>query len=63
MVVSDRERLQKKAKAVKSTHPEPHEEHHGRRPVDQSYRIVVRTALWIVAGAVFIAFAIWWFYT
>ena len=46
-----------------SPHSEPHGEHPHRRPIDESYRIVVRTALWVIAGAVFIAFAIWWFAT
>jgi hypothetical protein len=32
-------------------------------PVDFSYRIVVRTALWVIAGAVFVGFAIWWVLT
>jgi hypothetical protein len=33
------------------------------RPIDQGYRLVVRTILWIIAGAVFIGFALWWFLT
>ena len=37
--------------------------HHVAEPVDFSYRIVVRTALWVIAGAVFVGFAIWWVLT
>jgi hypothetical protein len=39
-------------------------EHHSeRKPVDLSYRIVVRTVLWVIAGAVFVGLAIWWMWT
>jgi len=37
--------------------------HHERKPVELSYRIVVRAVLWIIAGAVFLGFAIWWILT
>jgi len=53
----------KKAVATRKAYSEPRGERHTRRPVDHSYRVVVRTALWVIAGSVFIAFAIWWFYT
>jgi hypothetical protein len=29
-------------------------------PFDFSYRIVTRTVLWVIVGAVFVGFAIWW---
>ena len=32
-------------------------------PLDLSYRIVIRTVLWLIAGAVFLGFAIWWMLT
>ena len=48
---------------INRPHSQPHEEHPHKRPIDQSYRLVVRTALWVIAGTVFIAFAIWWFTT
>ena len=34
--------------------------HHHVAPIDTSYRIVVRTVLWAIAGLVFLGFAIWW---
>lgn len=46
-------------------HPE-HAPHHPRGhrdaagPIDDSYRLVVRTVLWVIAGLVFLGFAIWW---
>lgn len=39
------------------------EHHHERKPADLSYRVVVRAILWIIAGAVFVGFAIWWIMT
>jgi hypothetical protein len=29
-------------------------------PFDFSYRIAVRTVLWVIVGAVFVGFVIWW---
>lgn len=29
-------------------------------PIDNSYRLIVRTVLWVIAGLVFLGFAIWW---
>lgn len=49
-------------------HPE-HAHHHppghsrGAAPIDNSYRLVVRTILWAIAGLVFLGFAIWWIVT
>lgn len=40
-----------------------HERPHGVRPFDSSYHLVVRTVLWVIAGLVFLAFALWWFLT
>jgi hypothetical protein len=34
--------------------------HHGIKPIDSDYRLVVRTILWIIAGLVFLGFVIWW---
>lgn len=36
----------------------PH--HHGVAPIDPGYRLVVRTTIWVIAGFVFLGFAIWW---
>jgi hypothetical protein len=36
---------------------------HAPHPADLSYRVVVRTALWVIAGATFLGLAIWWFLT
>jgi hypothetical protein len=33
---------------------------HGIKPIDSDYRLVVRTILWVIAGLVFVGFAIWW---
>lgn len=48
-----------------SPHPPDHpsEHRHEWKPIDPSYRLVVRTVLWVVAGAVFLGFALWWFLT
>ncbi len=37
--------------------------HHEPRPIDDSYRIVVRTILWVIAGALVVGIALWWFLT
>jgi hypothetical protein len=37
--------------------------HHVAEPVDFSYRIAVRTVLWVIVGAVFVGFMIWWVLT
>lgn len=42
---------------MEAAHPAHHHEGH---PIDDSYRIVVRTVLWLIAGLVFLGFAIWW---
>jgi hypothetical protein len=34
-----------------------------RKPVDLSYRIAVRTVLWVIAGAVVLGLAAWWIVT
>jgi hypothetical protein len=39
------------------------EHHYVPAPIDFSYRIVVRTVLWVIAGVVFVGFAIWWVLT
>jgi hypothetical protein len=44
-------------------HPHSHEHPHERKPVDLSYRIVVRSILWVIAGLVFLGFAVWWMLT
>jgi hypothetical protein len=41
----------------------PPENRHGIGPVDRDYRLVVRTVLWVIAGLVFLGFAIWWVLT
>ena len=45
----------------KDTHVVEH--HYVSAPVDFSYRIVVRTVLWLIVGALFLGFAIWWVLT
>jgi hypothetical protein len=41
--------------------PPPAIEHHLRiKPIDSRYRLVIRTVLWVIAGLVFLGFAIWW---
>ncbi len=37
----------------------PHHPHEVQ-PIDPTYRLVVRTVLWVIAGLVFLGFAIWW---
>jgi len=44
-------------------HPHAPAHKHKRRPADLSYRFVVRTVLWIIAGAVYLALGIWWIVT
>jgi hypothetical protein len=48
---------------------EPHGHHHGshehehehtRKPIDLSYRVVIRTTLWVIAGAVLVGLIVWW---
>jgi hypothetical protein len=43
-------------------HAHHHSPEHRHRigPVDTSYRLVVRTVLWVIAGLVFLGLAIWW---
>ena len=36
------------------------EHRHEVRPIDRNFLPVVRTVLWVIAGLVFLAFAIWW---
>ena len=36
------------------------EHRHRARPIDRNSLLVVRTVLWVIAGLVFLAFAIWW---
>lgn len=45
-----------RAHNLNATHPV----HHHVAPFDLSYRIVVRTVLWAIAGLVFLGLAIWW---
>jgi hypothetical protein len=39
------------------------EHRHPARPLDLSYRLVVRTVLWVIAAVVFLGFALWWILT
>jgi hypothetical protein len=48
-----------------SVHPEhtlhhPTEHHHEIKPIDRDHLLVVRTVLWVIAGLVFLGFAMWW---
>jgi hypothetical protein len=45
------------------THPQPPEHQHHVKPIDPGYRLVVRIALWLIAGAVLIGLCIWWIAT
>lgn len=40
-----------------------HEHEHKPFHVDQSYHLVVRSVLWVIAGSVLVAFCLWWFLT
>jgi hypothetical protein len=53
---------------VRGAHPEhaphhPAEHRHGIGPVDTSYRLVIRTVLWVIVGLLFLGFGIWWVLT
>jgi hypothetical protein len=39
------------------------EHHHTPMPIDSSYRLVVRTVLWLIVGAVLLGFVLWWYLT
>ncbi len=41
----------------------PVQHHYVPAPVDLSYRIVVRTVLWVIVGAVVVGIATWWVLT
>ena len=47
----------------RNTDPNPPIHHHEPRPIDNGYRLVVRTVLWVIVGAVILGFALWWFLT
>jgi hypothetical protein len=47
---------------VHTTHHLP-EHRHGIRPLDRTHLLVLRTVLWVIAGLVFVGFAIWWVLT
>ena len=51
--------------AAHSGHAHDHSPEHGHRikPIDRTYRLIVRTVLWVIAGLVFLGFAIWWIVT
>jgi hypothetical protein len=44
---------------VHTTHHPP-EHRHGIEPLDRTQLLVIRTVLWVIAGLVFVGFAIWW---
>ncbi len=44
-------------------HPGSPEHPHEHKPIEPGYRLIVRTILWVIAGSVFIGFAIWWIMT
>ncbi len=46
-----------------ASHGASHHPPHKHPPIDPGYRLVVRTVLWIIAGTVFVAFAVWWLVT
>ena len=48
-----------------ATHVKLTEQHHGAaphhvRPIDRGFRVIVRTILWVIAGAVLIGLCVWW---
>jgi hypothetical protein len=47
----------------RADHGQAQASHHERRPIDLSYRVVVRSILWVIAGAVFVGLVIWWILT
>jgi hypothetical protein len=47
----------------RSSHPDSPEHHHVPHPIDNSYRLVIRTVLWVIAGAVVVGFTLWWYLT
>lgn len=44
-------------------HEHEHEHPHHRMPIDESYRLNVHMILWVIAGAVLLAFCAWWLMT
>jgi hypothetical protein len=44
-------------------HSDQHPHKHEHKPPDLSYRMIVRTILWLIAGAVLVGFLIWWRFT
>ena len=50
---------------VRPIHPAHHSAHphHHVVPIDSGYRLVVRIALWVVAGAVLVGLCAWWVLT
>jgi len=48
---------------LRSGHSDLPEQHPIRRPIDHSYRLVVRTVLWVIAGAVLVGIVLWLYLT
>jgi type VI protein secretion system component VasF len=46
-----------------SPHSDSPGHHHVRGPIDTSYRLVIRTVLWLIVGAVLVGFVLWWYLT
>jgi hypothetical protein len=44
-------------------HASPSEHRHELKPIDQGYQLIVRTVLWLIAGAVLLALILWWVLT
>ncbi len=50
--------------AIRDTQPHHSPDHpHAIKPIDEGYRLVVRTILWVIAGLVLLGFGIWWILT
>jgi len=47
----------------RSSDPDSPEHHHVPTRIDISYRLVVRTVLWLIAGVVLVGFVLWWYLT
>jgi hypothetical protein len=52
-----------KAMVSRRAHSDSAGHHHERKPLELGYRLVVRTILWVIVGAVFVGVAFWWFTT
>jgi hypothetical protein len=57
---ADEKSPERRAGSQPSHHGLPPYQPHHVKPIDPSYQIVVRTVLWVIAGAVLVGLIIWW---